>query len=181
MVTLVNKLTGGLRSIAGDIRVLPFDALVNVVAASMLSPAILRMMLYRLAGIDIALNVLVQGHVYVRSPKLSIGDGSSINRQCVIENADRVTIGRQCGIGIGVKIITTSHDASNPAVRAGDGLWAPVTIGDGVWIGSGAIILAGVRIGDGCIVAAGAVVNRDCEAHQLYGGVPARPIRILET
>ncbi len=175
----MNKLTSGWRSIAGDVRSFPFDALVNVVSASMLTPSILRVMLYRLAGIDTALNVLVQGHVYVRSPKLSIGDGSSINRQCVIENADRVTIGRKCGIGIGVQIITTSHDASNPAVRAGDGVWAPVTIGDGVWIGSGAIILAGVRIGNGCIIAAGAVVNRDCEAHHLYGGVPARPIRAL--
>lgn len=137
------------------------------------------MVLYRLAGIDMASNALVQDHVYVRSSKLSIGDGSSVNRQCVIANAGRVTIGRKCGIGIGVQIITASHDASNPAVRADDGIWGPVAIGDGVGIGSGAIILAGVRIGDGCIIAAGAVVNRDCEAHHLYGGVPARPIKAL--
>ena len=51
------------------------------------------------------------------------------------------------------------------------------TIGNDVWIGKGAIIMAGVTIGDGVIVGAGAVVTHDVEAYSIIGGVPAKNIR----
>ena len=53
----------------------------------------------------------------------------------------------------------------------------PVTIGNDVWIGAGAIILDGVTIGDGAVIAAGAVVVRDVEPYSIVGGVPAKLIR----
>lgn len=48
---------------------------------------------------------------------------------------------------------------------------------DDVWIGTGAIIVAGVKLGKGCIVAAGAVVTKDIPPCEIWGGVPARKIR----
>ena len=66
------------------------------------------------------------------------------------------------------------------ARRCGDISFLPVSIGDGVWIGAGATVLAGVSIGDGCVIAAGAVVATDCEPNGLYGGIPARRIRDLD-
>ena len=53
----------------------------------------------------------------------------------------------------------------------------PVVIGNDVWIGNGARIIAGVKIGDGAIIAAGAVVNKDVEDYSIVGGVPAKEIR----
>ena len=52
-----------------------------------------------------------------------------------------------------------------------------IVIGNDVWIGAGALLLAGVRIGDGAIVAAGAVVTKDVEPYTIVGGVPAKVIK----
>jgi hypothetical protein len=52
-----------------------------------------------------------------------------------------------------------------------------VTIGHDVWIGHGAIVLAGRAIGDGAVVAAGAIVTKDVAPYTIVGGNPARPIR----
>lgn len=52
-----------------------------------------------------------------------------------------------------------------------------VDIGNDVWIGYGATILAGVRIGDGAVVASGAVVTKDVPPYAIVGGVPAKVIR----
>ena len=54
-----------------------------------------------------------------------------------------------------------------------------VTIGNNVWIGSGANILPGVTIGDNSIIAAGALVNKDIPSNVIVGGVPAKIIRNL--
>jgi acetyltransferase-like isoleucine patch superfamily enzyme len=55
--------------------------------------------------------------------------------------------------------------------------FAPVTIGNDVWIGARAIILDGVNIGDGAIVAAGSLVTKDVPAYAIVGGVPAKVIK----
>lgn len=54
-----------------------------------------------------------------------------------------------------------------------------VEIGDNVTIGTTAVVMAGVHIGDGAIVSAGAVVTKNTRigAGEIWGGVPARPLR----
>ncbi|MEO3385530.1 DapH/DapD/GlmU-related protein [Mesorhizobium sp. CAU 1741] len=53
----------------------------------------------------------------------------------------------------------------------------PVSIGNDVWIGHGAVIMPGVRIGDGAVIGANAVATKDVGAYEIVAGVPARPIR----
>ena len=50
-------------------------------------------------------------------------------------------------------------------------------IGNDVWIGYEAVIMAGVHIGNGAIIAARAVVTKDVPPYTIVGGVPARLIR----
>ena len=56
-------------------------------------------------------------------------------------------------------------------------LTRPVTNGENVWIGAGAIVLKGVNIGDSAIISAGAVVTRDVPAGAVVAGVPARELK----
>ncbi|MEO0782984.1 MAG: DapH/DapD/GlmU-related protein, partial [Pseudomonadota bacterium] len=55
----------------------------------------------------------------------------------------------------------------------------PISIGEKVWIGGGAIILPGVRIGDGTTIGAGSVVTKDVPDRVFAAGNPARVIREL--
>ncbi len=52
-----------------------------------------------------------------------------------------------------------------------------IVLGNDVWIGFEAVILAGVTIGDGAIVGARAVVTKDVPPYTIVGGVPAKSIR----
>jgi maltose O-acetyltransferase len=156
------------------------DIVVNRVAGSVLTPNAVRWRLLRRVGMEID-KCLVNPGVVIESRDLAIGRDSFVNSGCWLDNSQaRITIGRDVAFGQRVLVTTSSHDASDPAHRAGRNLGAPVTIGDGCWIGAQSVILPGVTVGAGCIVAAGAVVTRDCTPHGLYAGVPARRVRDLD-
>lgn len=52
-----------------------------------------------------------------------------------------------------------------------------IKVGNDVWIGDNALIIAGVKIGDGAVIASGAVVTRDVPPYAIVGGIPAKIIR----
>ena len=53
-----------------------------------------------------------------------------------------------------------------------------ICIGEGVWIGRGAVILKGVTIGDGAVIVANSVVTRNVRPMAIVGGTPAKEIRL---
>lgn len=110
--------------------------------------------------------------------KIVIGEGSWIGQQCFFHAGGGITIGRNVGIGPGVKIITTSHSLSEtdrPIMHNPLHL-APVIIEDNSDIGTGALVLPGIRIGQGAQVGAGAVVTSDVADYAIVVGVPARVV-----
>lgn len=111
--------------------------------------------------------------------RLVLGDDVFINRGFYSGAAGDVSIGDQTQIADHVRFLVGTHELGDHRRRAGTGVWRPIIVGSGCWIGSGAAILGGVVIGDGCVVAAGAVVTKDCQPDGLYAGVPARRVRDL--
>lgn len=89
-----------------------------------------------------------------------------------------ISIGDRTTITSGVRILT--HDGATCLVKDKYGKryqkYAPVKIGDDVFIGINSIILPGVTIGSHSIVAAGSVVTRDVPDGVIVGGNPAKII-----
>lgn len=103
-----------------------------------------------------------------------IGRGVFLNYNCVLLDVCPIEIGDQTEIGPAVQIYAADHPR-DPAVRAkGLECGKPVTIGQNVWIGGGAILLPGITVGDNAIIGAGSVVTRDVAPGQTVKGNPAR-------
>lgn len=108
---------------------------------------------------------------------IELGDKVFLNAGCTILDCATVTISDQCQLGPNVQIYCAEHH-KDPIKRCVEGLEIahPVHIGKRVWVGGGAIILAGVTIGDGAVIGAGSVVTKDVGPGQVVVGNPARPI-----
>ena len=109
---------------------------------------------------------------------ITLGKGVFINEGCCFQDQGGIEIGDDVLIGQQVVIATLNHDLA-PNKRA-NMIPAPVKIGNNVWIGAHATILAGVTIGDNAVVAAGAVVTKDVPANTVVAGVPAKVIKNIE-
>jgi maltose O-acetyltransferase len=107
---------------------------------------------------------------------IHLGDEVFLNAGCVILDTAPVRIGARTLIGPRVQIYCAEHHKDPAKRRAGLEIARPVTIGEDVWIGGSAIILAGVTIGDRAIVGAGSVVTREVAADARVVGNPARPV-----
>lgn len=105
---------------------------------------------------------------------LELGSYVAIDDEVNLYSAAKITIGTKVAISREAFICTASHDITKPNRPL---ITAPITIGDGVWIGARATILPGVTIGEGAVVAAGAVVVKDVESWTVVGGNPARFIK----
>jgi maltose O-acetyltransferase len=95
----------------------------------------------------------------------------------VILDVVAVTIGAATQIGPAVQIYTADHPRDPALRKTGAEFGRPVSIGQNVWIGGGAIILPGLSIGDDAVVGAGAVVTRDVPEGATVLGNPARQKR----
>jgi acetyltransferase-like isoleucine patch superfamily enzyme len=135
----------------------------------------LRLLLYRrLLRISIGQRTSIHRNCrFYRPSGVNIGSHSVINWDVLMDGRMGLQIGDNVSISEGTAIITLEHDPNSPAFEARG---APVRIGDRVFVGARAILLPGVTIGEGAVVAAGAVVTRDVESFAIVAGVPARPI-----
>lgn len=154
------------------------DVLVNTFGASILVPGRLRWLILRFYGIRIE-RAAVRPRCFFGSNKLSIGAGSYVNTGVFFDGTAAISIGTRVHLGMQAMILTGGHEVGPASCRAGEIAPAPVTIGDGAWIGARAILMPGVTVAEGAVIAAGAVVTQSCEADGLYGGVPARRLRSL--
>ena len=119
------------------------------------------------------------------TPSLTIGNHCSIGEYNHITACNKIIIGDGLLTGHFVYIGDNAHGGLSieeatitPAERK---LYSKgeIVIGNNVWIGDKATILAGVHVGDNVIVAANAVVTKDIPSNCVVAGVPAKIVKRL--
>ncbi len=108
-----------------------------------------------------------------------LGERVYFNFNCVVLDVCEVRIGDYTLFGPGVQILTSLHPFDAQSRREQE-FGKPIEIGADVWVGGGALILAGVRIGSRSVIGAGSVVTRDVPEGVLAAGNPCRVIRDVE-
>jgi maltose O-acetyltransferase len=124
---------------------------------------------------------------FVRSPfycdygdGIRIGARTFVNFNCTMLDGAPIAIGDECLLASGVQLITATHPIDPIPRRAAWEQALPVTIGDGVWLGAGAIVCPGVSVGENTVVGAGSVVTKDLPAGVVAYGNPARVAREID-
>ncbi|MGY3204597.1 sugar O-acetyltransferase [Streptomyces sp. TE5632] len=110
---------------------------------------------------------------------ITIGARTFVNYNLTALDVAAIVIGEDCQIGPGVQLLTPTHPLEPRPRRDKLEAAQPITIGDNVWIGGGAIVLPGVTIGDNSVIGAGSVVTKDVPPNVVAVGSPARPVRTL--
>lgn len=147
-----------------------------------------------LKGIDLIShqsNIVFEAHAKLRYVNVELPERATplrIGAYSYVRSGSRLLhvrdIGRYCSIGRGVTLgetprnhpvdwVSTSLSVSHqykPELHL-------TSIGHDVWIGHGAVVMAGVKVGHGAIIARNALVTKDVEPYQIVGGNPAKPIR----
>ncbi|MDQ6940186.1 MAG: acyltransferase [Verrucomicrobiota bacterium] len=111
-----------------------------------------------------------------RCPELIIGAHSAITHRHLIDCTNRITIGKFTTFaGFQSQMLTHTIDLQTNRQTS-----APISIGDYCFIGTNSVLLGGSAVPDYSVVGAKSLVNKAFTAtHQLYGGVPARPLQTL--
>jgi acetyltransferase-like isoleucine patch superfamily enzyme len=116
----------------------------------------------------------------VVTPHVRIGEGTYIGVYC---NISHCAIGSDVLIGSYVELIAGKHihdfTRLDVPIRHQGGTITPLVIGEDVWIGNGALVLA--NVGAHAVIAAGAVVVHDVEPYSIVGGNPARVLATRES
>ena len=127
-----------------------------------------------MCGYQIARSASVQGGVrFFHVGRLSVGEGSLVNRGVYLDNRGGLTIGQQVSIAHDCRIYSLGH-----AVH--DGRFSdkpqPVRIEDHCVLFAGAMLMPGVQLGRGAVVMAGSVVTKSVPPMRIVGGNPAQDI-----
>lgn len=117
------------------------------------------------------------GVFFFELSNLKVGNSSTINQGCYIDNRCGITIGDNVNISHDCKIYSQGHDISKSGAPL---LNRPVYISRNVWIFPNVTIMPGVTIGEGAIIFPNSVVTKNIPAMQIFGGNPAKFIKLRE-
>lgn len=132
------------------------------------------------AGANIGKNVQCASNcTFLMTGTLSIGFDTWLGTETLmIGGSSSISIGNCCDVAPRTTFVCGTHEINMEGPRAaGKGYSLPIRIGNGCWIGTGAVILGGTEIGELSVVAAGAVVKGRFPDRSLIGGIPAKIIK----
>lgn len=142
----------------------------------------------------------------IKNPNIIVGDYTYYDDFENVENfeknvkyhfdftGDKLVIGKFCMIASGVSFIMNGANHLTDAIstypfaifgngweNAMEGKTYPnkgdIIIGNDVWIGHNATIMAGVTIGDGAIIATNSIIVKDVAPYSIVGGNPGTEIK----
>ena len=134
----------------------------------------IRKFFYILSGINLPLDSTIHLEANFFKPSgITIGHDTIIGYRAFLDGRGKLKIGSHVDIASEVLIYTNEHNINSADFGNS---FAPVSIGDYVFIGPRVIILPGVTIGQGAVIAAGAVVTKDIPDFEIWGGIPAKKL-----
>ena len=134
-------------------------------------PSALKRALLRVFGAKVGPGVVIKPRVNVHFPwRLEVGAHSWLGEEVFILNFDPVRIGSQACVSQRVLLCTGNHDFRDEKFSFRS---APITVGDGAWVGASVFVGPGVEIGDEAVVTAGSVVLKSLPAGRICSGNPA--------
>lgn len=109
---------------------------------------------------------------------LKIGNGSRIGLYAVFNGGDSIVLGEKVLISGFVYLQTSMHRFKDKEgiIRDQGFEHAPVKLEEGAWLGAHVVVLPGVVIKKGAVVGSNAVVNKNVEAYEVVGGLPAKKL-----
>lgn len=108
---------------------------------------------------------------------ITVGDFFYSNHNLIITDGAKVSFGDNVFVAPNCCFTTAEHAIDPELRKRGVEVAKPINIGNNVWIGAGATVLAGVSIGDNTVIGAGSVVTKSIPDNVVAVGVPCRIIR----
>lgn len=140
---------------------------------------ILRGLFYKVMFKSCLGSLILYPSVYIIfSHRISVGKRVIVNVNGYIDGRGGITIGDHVIIGPNCVISSCEHNHQDMDVPIYQQpvKYAPITIGNDVWIGANVFVKCGVTIGDGSVIAAGTTVGKDVPAYCVFGGSPGKII-----
>ncbi len=142
----------------------------------LLSCAVIRPILWRLAGVKFAdyTSTIIRAGVFTEYPSnLVVGQNFQINRNSYLDTNDKIVIGDYVTISLNCSVLTVSHSGLHHEID----VFAPVVIKDHCLIYANCTILPGAVLEEGVVLAAGSVLKGNTQPWSVYAGVPAKLIK----
>lgn len=135
----------------------------------------IKVMLLRMFGAKVGKGIVIKTSVNIKFPwQLEVGDFVWIGERVWIENQGRVVIGNNVCLSQGATLMTGNH---NYKKRTFDLIVKGITLENGVWIGTNAVVCPGVNCGSHAVLTVNSVAVQNLEPWWIYQGNPAIKLR----
>jgi putative colanic acid biosynthesis acetyltransferase WcaF len=135
-----------------------------------------RAFLLRCFGAKLGKNCRIYSRARIWAPwNLRCGDLATIADEAIVYNPAPVSLGSHAIVSQQAYLCSATHDYNDPKFPL---ISFPISIGAYAWVCARATVQAGVSLGDGAVLALGSVATRDLEPWTVYGGIPARKIKL---
>jgi putative colanic acid biosynthesis acetyltransferase WcaF len=135
-----------------------------------------RAFLLRCFGANLGPNVRIYPKARIWAPwKLTCAELATIADEVIVYNPELAELGSHAIISQQAYLCGATHDYQDPNFPL---IAFPISIGPYAWVCARATVQPGVRVGEGAVLALGSVATRDLQPWTVYGGIPARKIKM---